>query len=152
MNVMRNTFRASVLLAALLAPHLLSGGEPVPAVNAKGGVAVRGYDVVAYFTQSRAVRGDERYEFQWMDATWRFASQEDRVAFASEPGKYAPQFGGYCAWAVGHNYTADADPEAWRIVDGKLYLNYNRSVQTKWEQDRAKWIEDGLRNWPALHR
>ena len=123
----------------------------MPAVNAKGGAAARGYDVVAYFTQSKPVRGEQRYEFQWMGAAWLFSSQENRDAFAADPVRYAPQFGGYCAWAVGHNYTADADPEAWRIVDGKLYLNYNRSVQTKWEQDRDKWIEEGRRNWPALH-
>lgn len=136
-----------------LTPALLIARDPVDAVNrARDGVALRGYDTVAYFKDSRAVKGAAQFEHEWMGARWRFASKENRDAFAASPEKYAPQFGGYCAWAVGHNYTADADPEAWRVVDGKLYLNYNRSVQQKWEQDRAKWIEEGHRNWPHLHK
>lgn len=134
-------------------PALLIAREPVDPVNrARDGVALRGYDAVAYFKDSKPVKGSAQFEHEWMGAKWRFSSKENRDAFAASPGKYAPQFGGYCAWAVGHNYTADADPEAWRIVEGKLYLNYNRSVQQKWEQDRAKWIEDGHRNWPQLHK
>jgi hypothetical protein len=85
-----------------------------------------------------------------MDATWRFASAENRELFIKDPQKHAPQFGGYCAWAVGHGYTANIDPEAWRIVDGKLYLNYSKGVQKMWEQDRGRWIEAGHANWPGL--
>lgn len=144
----------SVLLAAaiVLTQSAATAGSPVSPVNNKSGLAVRGYDVVAYFNESKPIRGSAEFEHEWMGAKWRFASKQNRDTFAQSPEKYAPQFGGYCAWAVGHNYTADADPEAWRIVEGKLYLNYNRSVQKQWEMDRAKWIEDGGRNWPGLHK
>ncbi|MBI4910774.1 MAG: YHS domain protein [Acidobacteria bacterium] len=127
--------------------------DPVKPVNAnRMGVAVKGYDVVAYFTESKPVKGSPQFSFDWMGAKWQFASAAHRDQFSAEPAKYAPQYGGYCAWAVGHNYTADTDPEAWRIVDGKLYLNYNKSVQQKWEQDRGKWIADADKNWPTLHQ
>ena len=87
-----------------------------------------------------------------MNATWSFPNQTDRDLFAGEPEKHAPQFGGYCAWAVGHNYTADGDPEAWKIVDRKLYVNYNKDIQKRWEPDAANWISKAARNWPSLHR
>ena len=87
-----------------------------------------------------------------MGAKWWFASAVDREQFVKEPDRYAPQFGGYCAWAVSNNYTADGDPQAWKIVDGKLYVNYNKSVQKKWEQDVNKRIDNASQNWPALHR
>ena len=89
---------------------------------------------------------------EWMGAKWQFSSPESRDLFKANPAQYAPQFGGYCAWAVSHGYTADIDPEAWKIVNGKLYLNYSKSVQKKWEQDIPKYIEDGNRNWPGLHK
>ena len=148
---MKQTSR-SFLTAALLIGPLVARPSAVDPLNAKSGLAVRGYDVVAYFTESKPVRGSADFESVWMGAKWRFGTKENRDAFAQSPEKFAPQFGGYCAWAVGHNYTADADPEAWRIVDGKLYLNYNRSVQKQWEQNRTKWIEQGQRNWPGLHK
>ncbi|MCC7155424.1 MAG: hypothetical protein IT161_12685 [Bryobacterales bacterium] len=149
---MKTLMQSVVLAAGLFASGIALAGEPAAPWNAKDGVAVRGYDVTAYFTESRAVRGLEQFEYQWMGVKWRFASKQNRDTFAAAPDMYAPQFGGYCSWAVGHNYTADADPEAWRIVDGKLYLNYNRPVQKRWDEDRAKWIEDGRRNWPGLHK
>lgn len=137
----------------LVLTAVLFGAGLVDAVNKnRGGVAVKGHDPVAYFEESRAVKGSQQYTHEWAGATWRFASAENRDQFANDPQKYAPQFGGYCAWAVGHGYTADVDPEAWKIVDGKLYLNYSKSVQKMWEQDRRRWIEAGHANWPKLHR
>ena len=94
----------------------------------KKGLALKGYDVVAYFTEQRPVPGSEAFTHQWMGATWRFSSAQNRDQFAAEPERFAPQFGGYCAWAVSNNYTAPVDVTAWKIVDGKLYLNYNRKV------------------------
>lgn len=147
--------RHFLTMGCLLAAVVMYAADPkaVEAVNkGKDGVAVRGYDVVAYFDQSAAVRGSQEFQQQWQGATWRFSSAANRDKFAAAPQRYAPQFGGYCAWAVGHNYTADADPEAWKIIDGKLYLNYNKSVQKKWEPEARKWIPEGERNWPALHK
>jgi hypothetical protein len=113
-------------------------------------LALDGSDAVAYFDEGKPVEGSARHTHRWQGATWRFASAERRDRFASEPERYAPQFGGYCAWAVSHGYTADADPEAWAIVDGKLYLNYNRDVQKEWSADRAALIVAGNANWPKL--
>ena len=85
-----------------------------------------------------------------MGAKWRFTFAEHRDLFQREPAKYAPQYGGYCAWAVSKGHTANGDPEAWRIVNGKLYLNYNKRVQKKWEQDTEARIQEADRNWPGL--
>lgn len=137
---------------AAMCVTLLAGREPGPAVNTSwNGVAIHGFDAVAYFTDHKPVKGVAAYSYRWMNAEWRFSSGEHRDRFAAAPEKFAPQYGGFCAWAVGHNHTADIDPEAWSIVDGKLYLNYDRGVQSKWEQDRRRWIDAADRNWPALH-
>ena len=141
------------LLACLLASGGLHAKDPVAAVNtSRGGLAVKGHDPVAYFTQARPIQGAPAFSATHNGATWLFATAANRDAFLAEPGRFTPQFGGYCAWAVGHGYTADSDPQAWHIDNGKLYLNYNRSVQTMWLKDKARWIAEGDRNWPALHK
>ena len=149
---MRRNFHllAIAVLAAQLAPS--QAKSPVDAVNKNAGVAIHGYDVVAYFTVGRPLKGSTRYTADWMGAKWHFATAEHRDLFQKEPAKYAPQYGGYCAWAVSKGYTANGDPEAWRIVNGRLYLNYNKGVQKKWEQDTATRIDEGDRNWPGLHK
>ncbi len=114
------------------------------------GSAISGTDPVAYFTEGRPVEGSSNFKHDWNGATWRFASAENRDLFAASPEKYAPQYGGYCAWAVSQGYTASTDPEAWKIVDGKLYLNYSKSVQETWEQDVPGNIATGDRNWPNV--
>jgi hypothetical protein len=115
-------------------------------------LALKGYDPVAYFTAGKPVKGSPQFLYEWMNARWTFASAGNRDLFAADPARYAPQFGGYCSWAVSNGYTADVDPQAWRIIDGKLYLNYNKDVQRKWEEDVMKRIEDANRNWPTLHK
>lgn len=131
----------SLTLLAAAAPDLNLG---------RGDLAVHGYDVVAYFSDGAALRGRAEYEYRWNGAVWRFASAAHRDLFAQQPQRYAPQFGGYCAWAVSRGYTADVDPEAWRIVDGKLYLNYSKRVQRMWEQDISGNIAKGVANWPHV--
>jgi hypothetical protein len=114
------------------------------------GLALGGYDAVSYFTDSRAVKGDERFEMEWNSARWRFTSAEHLERFKPNPARYAPQFGGYCAWAVSRGYTASGDPAAWSVVDGRLYLNYSMSVRSMWEKDKAGNIAKGNANWPAV--
>jgi YHS domain-containing protein len=115
------------------------------------GVAIKGYDPVAYFTDGRPVEGSSKYELTWKDATWRFASAEHRDLFKADPEKYAPRYGGYCAWAVSQGSTASVDPQnAWKIIDGKLYLNYSVEVQKKWEQDIPDNIRKADANWPGV--
>jgi YHS domain-containing protein len=113
-------------------------------------VAIRGADPVAYFTDETAVKGSETYQYEWNGTTWRFATAENRDLFASNPEAYAPQYGGYCAWAVKEGYLASVDPEAWKIVDGKLYLNYSAGVQRQWERDIAGNVAKGDQNWDAV--
>ena len=113
-------------------------------------LAVSGYDPVAYFTEGRPVKGKSSITHSYMGAQWRFASEENKALFVEAPDQYAPQYGGYCAWAVSQGYTASTDPEAWSIVDGKLYLNYSKSVQQTWEQDIPGNIAAGDANWPKV--
>lgn len=113
-------------------------------------VAIEGTDPVAYFTDGKPVAGSSAFEHEWQGAVWRFASAANRDAFAKEPARYAPQYGGYCAWAVSEGYTASIEPEAWRIVGGKLYLNYSKSVQKQWLADVPGNIKKADANWPAI--
>lgn len=114
------------------------------------GVAIRGTDPVAYFTEGRPVEGSSEFSAEWNDATWYFANAANREAFLATPEAYAPQYGGFCSWAVAQGYTASTDPDAWRIVDGKLYLNYSLGVQKDWEQDILGNIGKADVNWPGL--
>ena len=126
---------------------------PVAPVNTNAkGLALKGYDAVVYCERSKAVKGPSQYTHPWMEATWRFSSEEHRDRFTADPERYAPRYGGYCAWAVSQGSTAGIDPKAWKIVDGKLYLNYSRGVQKQWLRDVEKRIEEADRNWPRLHR
>jgi hypothetical protein len=124
----------------------------VEPVNGGGGTALKGYDPVAYFAQNQAVKGSPQFSYDWMNAKWLFATAENRDKFKASPEQYAPQYGGYCAYAVSQGRTAPIDPDAWRIVDGKLYLNYSKGVQKKWEQDRAGYIQKADQNWPGLRK
>jgi YHS domain-containing protein len=120
-------------------------------VNADtGGYAIRGFDAVAYFAADGAVKGDPKYQFVWNGAKWFFANAENLERFRQNPEAYAPQFGGYCSYAVSKGYTADGDPEAWKIVDGKLYLNYNKDVKVLWEKDEATNISKGIQSWTGF--
>ena len=114
------------------------------------GVAVGGYDPVAYFTSAKPTPGSKDISFEHNGATWRFATTANRDAFKAEPAKYAPQYGGYCAWAVSQGYTAKGDPNVWKVVGGKLYLNYNASVQKGWEKNIPGHIAKGDANWPKV--
>ncbi|MEM9160461.1 MAG: YHS domain-containing (seleno)protein [Verrucomicrobiota bacterium] len=115
-----------------------------------GGVAIEGYDPVAYFTEGKPAKGKKSIELEYNDAEWRFASEENRKAFEADPDKYAPQFGGYCAWAVSEGYTAGIDPDVWNIVEGKLYLNYSKKTRGQWEEDLDDNIADGHKHWARL--
>jgi YHS domain-containing protein len=139
------------LIAVAVTVAATSADAPKPAIN-KGNdsVAIKGYDTVAYIVSRRAIVGSPKFEYSWSDATWRFASQANRERFMRDPKRYAPQFGGYCAWAISRGYTADVDPEAFQVVDGRVYLIYSKSVQMRWEQDIPGNITKAEANWPAV--
>ena len=114
------------------------------------GFAIRGYDPVAYFEDNKPVKGQPEFAYEWQGAKWLFSSQANKDAFAAEPLRYAPQYGGYCAYAVSLGKTASTDPKAWTIHDGKLYLNYSKSVQRTWSKNIAENIHKADQNWPKL--
>lgn len=146
---MRSHPVAAVCLVALSLAVPVSALSPVNRTTF-GGVAIDGWDPVAYFTDGKPVEGSKEFVHEWNGATWRFASAAHRDLFAQAPEKYAPQYGGYCAWAVSQGYTADIDPEAWRIEGGRLFLNYSLDVQKKWAADIPGNVAKGDANWPKL--
>lgn len=148
------TSRRNFLIAASALPLAAVFGLPAqaaqPPVFATGGVAINGYDPVAYFTQSAPVAGQSAHSLNWNGAEWRFASAENKAMFEADPETYAPQFGGYCAYAVSKGYTATTAPEAWTVHDGKLYLNFSLRARDLWSQDIPGNIAKGNANWPDV--
>jgi YHS domain-containing protein len=114
-----------------------------------GGVAIMGYDPVAYFTENQAVKGSEKFSYEWLGTPWHFANNEHREMFMNEPVKYAPQYGGYCAGeVVGGSTTVNVDPEAFKIIDGKLYLIYDKGNAEKFANDADELVPKADSNWP----
>jgi YHS domain-containing protein len=140
---------AMLAVVTLAGTHAVAAKPPV-FTGLVEGVAVGGYDPVAYFTQGKPVKGSEDFTLQHEGATWRFASAENRATFEADPAKYAPQYGGYCAYAVAKGSTAKAEPDAWTIHDGKLYLNFDKSVQAIWEKDIPGYVKKADANWPDV--
>ena len=141
----------ALLLASCAAtPGKVSVKKPIPATNINDGYAVHGYDVVAYFDEGQPVNGDAAHTYEWQGARWRFASADHRERFIRNPQHYAPQFGGYCAYAVSRGTIADGDPLQWAVVDDKLYLNNNAFAMQLWNRDRPGNIKAGDVNWPLI--
>ena len=113
-------------------------------------VAIKGYDTVAYFKDSKAVKGSESFTFPWHGMTWYFLTKENRDLFAAGPEKYAPQYDGYCAWALSENRIAITDPEVWKIINGKLYLNCSMAAYEKWSKDIPGNIKKADANWMKM--
>ena len=142
-----------VAAAGLLAtPFLASAARAEPAIftGIVKGVAVGGYDPVAYFTQGRAVAGRPEFAVKHLGAEWRFASEANLAAFTKAPAQYMPQYGGYCAYAVASGGLAQGDPTVWKIVGGKLYLNLSKGIQQTWEKNPQSFIVKADANWPKL--
>ncbi len=117
----------------------------------RGEAVVGGFDVVSYFTQNEAVKGSKEHQVAYDNGLFYFSSAENAQIFSEAPSDYIPQFGGYCAWAVSNNYTARIDPDAFSIVDGKLYLNFSKRVRNRWNEQRDENILRGEGYWPGLN-
>ncbi|MDH3685753.1 MAG: hypothetical protein OEP95_05975 [Myxococcales bacterium] len=142
--------RAALLFGLVLAGFASAAQAVAPVNETFFGVAIHGYDPVAYFDEGAPREGSKEHVFEWRGATWRFVSAEHRERFRADPESFAPQYGGYCAYAVSQGATANGDPELWAIVDGKLYLNLNPAIQERWDEDRPGYIQKGDRLWPGL--
>ncbi len=141
-------FKYALLILGLVSACSRTGVHPV---NITGeGVAIKGYDPVAYFTEGRPVKGAKNFSHDWNGGIWLFATSEHRDLFIKQPEKFAPRYGGYCAYAVSQGKTADIDPEAWSIVGGRLYLNLNKEIQEVWNRDPEGYIRKADDNWPKL--
>ena len=152
MKIIHSFRKFAPAVAALFCATAAFAGKVDPIYKDGSGLAIRGYDPVAYFAEQKPVKASGQFRYSWMGATWLFASAVNRDQFASNPAQYAPQYGGYCSYAVSKGHTASIDPEAWRIVDGKLYLNYSKGVQEKWAKDVPGNIQRADQNWPGLHK
>jgi len=145
------TIGRSAALSGLVLFCFVGTAQAVAPVNETlFGVAIHGYDPVAYFAEGAPHEGSKDHVFEWSGATWRFVSAEHRERFRADPESFAPQYGGYCAYAVSQGATANGDPELWAIVDGKLYLNLDPAIQKRWDADRPDYIQKGDRLWPGL--
>ena len=133
-----------VLFALLLTACATVPSTPVLTLE---GAAIGGYDVVAYHTEEKAVKGNEQFTSLYNESVWRFASAENKAKFDADPVKYAPQYGGYCAYGLSNGFIVDSDPEAFSLVDGKLYLNNTPKVREIWLEDTAHYIENANVSW-----
>jgi YHS domain-containing protein len=136
----------TVLLLSLAAAAHAAGENNVDS----SGLALKGYDPVAYFSEKKPVQGKPEFSATHQGATYRFASAANRDTFAAAPAKYAPQYGGYCAYGVASGYKAPIEPDAWTVVDDKLYLNYNQSVRSRWASDIPGYLRKADSNWPTV--
>ncbi len=159
---MKTNISNVVKLAAISIALGLTGiATPALAVKQTGaeyntmhaGLGANGYDVVSYFTVGKPVAGSDRYTSEFGGVKWQFSSAENLATFKSDPAKYAPQYGGFCAWGVSVGKLFSVDPvNGWKIVDGKLYLNFNGDINTTFSKDTAGYISKAERNWPSLNK
>ncbi len=148
--ITRRTFLVSAAAVPLAGGLSLPARAAEPPVFQSGGIAINGIDPVAYFTEEKPVEGDSAEAVTFMGATFLFASAENREMFEGNPDKYAPRYGGYCAYAVSKGYTASTDPRAWSVYKDRLYLNYSRPVRALWAVDKDGHIASADSNWPGV--
>ncbi|CUH51151.1 YHS domain-containing (seleno)protein [Shimia marina] len=144
MSVFKSLITGAALSLAVATSSIAAGVE----LNASStGLAMQGYDPVAYFTEGAPTKGDYRISSVYNDATYRFASEEHKAAFDADPEAYLPQYGGYCAFGAAMGFKFDGDPEYWKIVDGELFLNLSKDIQQRWEEDVPGLIARADDNW-----
>lgn len=148
---------AILALSSLVLSLPAIAAEPINTLEKSGffgfkpsGVAIRGYDTVAYFTQGGPAKGLKQFSTEWQGATWRFSSQENLDLFVEDPVKYAPQYGGYCAYGVANDALVKIEPELWSIVDDKLYLNFNKKFDNAFKKDLAGYIAAADKKFEGL--
>jgi YHS domain-containing protein len=152
---LRRRIVLTVGAAAMLASAAAFAAPPINTL--KGGLfggrtdtAILGYDTVAYFTDGKPVKGQDDLSYEWMGAKWKFASQAHLDQFKANPEKYAPQYGGYCAYGVSQDNLVSIEPDKFKVEGGKLYLNYDAAVQAKWLMNPAGYIKQADAKFPAL--
>lgn len=137
-------FAFAVVLAAC------SSDKKTSEIFSVDGQAIRGFDAVAFHSQSKAVQGSKEYAYRWKDSEWLFENKANRDSFQTKPERYAPQYGGYCAYGTAEGHKAPTDTDTWTIYDGKLYFNYNKEVQQLWKKDQGTFIKKADKLWPTV--
>lgn len=137
-----------LLLITMLSPAFAQSGEVF--ITQEG--AIHGYDPVAYFKEGKATKGKKEFSILWSGAQWSFSSKQNLETFKSNPGKYAPQYGGYCAYGTSEGHKAPTDPDAFTIVNNKLYLNYDKDVKAEWSKNQKELIQKADKNWPTVKK
>ena len=148
-NYLRNLTYLFMLAAMTLPGAAWSGEDPIYTTYFSS-VAAGGYDVTSYFSEAQPIKGEKAFKTEYMDADWYFANQKNLDKFIQNPQRYAPQYGGYCAWAVSQGNTASGDPLLWTIHEDKLYLNYNHEINNRWHSDKERLIVEADKNWPTV--
>lgn len=144
-----NRFLMLVTIALLYTTSALASESPVY-TGLLSNTGAGGYDTVSYFESGQPTKGSSEYTTQYQGATWRFANAENLARFKENPDRFAPVYGGYCAWAVSQGVLAKGDPKHWNIREGRLYLNYNQSIQDRWLEDPDGFIRQADANWPTV--
>ena len=139
-----------LLFAALFVLAACSSNDQRAQVYQKEGAAISGYDPVAFFSEQKPVKGSAQYTTEWNGAQWRFASKAHLDSFVTAPAKYAPQYGGYCAYGTADGHKATTEVDTWTIIDGKLYFNYNKEVKQLWNKQIPEYIQQADANWPQV--
>jgi len=150
MKKIKKLLSISLLMFSVLLLSVAEAAKPITYSGGRERAAIRGYDAVAYFTENKPVKGSKEFTFEYQGAKWLFASQANLDLFESTPEKYAPQFGGYCAYAVARGSTASIKPKFFTIYEDKLYLNYSESVYKKWIKDKDDYIKKANNEWPKV--
>ncbi len=114
--------------------------------------AIKGFDPVAFFVESKAVLGVKEFAYDWKNATWHFATKKNKDLFVANPEKYAPQYGGYCAYGIADGHKAPTETNTWTVVDNKLYFNYNLQVKKEWSKDQLNLIKKADELWPTVKK
>jgi len=142
--------KKNILSTVVLLLILTGARAQKSAIFIAEGKAIKGYDPVAFFTESRPVKGQDSLMYVWNGAKWEFSSRANLDRFKAEPEKYAPQYGGYCAYGTSQGHKAPTQVDTWSVIDGKLYFNYNMKVKETWVKDRAALITKADEQWPVL--
>lgn len=156
MNISRRTWLIAAVLVVAVAGVATwqfgtqaRGKAEINTIDSPG-VAIKGFDPVAYFTEGKPQKGSKDHSYQYKGAEWRFVSEANKAKFVADPTKYEPAYGGYCAYGVASGYLVKIEGDAWSIKDGKLYLNYDAGIQAKWSKDPKGYIEKADGRWPKL--
>lgn len=142
--------RKNIFILVVLSFIQIAGFAQKAEIFSNGGKAIRGYDVVAFFINHQPILGNDSINYQWKDANWFFSSIENKALFIKNPEKYAPQYGGYCAYGTAGNHKAPSQIETWTILNDKLYFNYNLKVKEYWNKNQDSLIDKANFYWPTL--